>query len=346
MTPDTRILYCDCAKARVLPALVKQEVRQALGESGVAYTAVLDLCALAAHKNPLLAELAGAPSLAIAACHPRAVRWLFAAGGAPLGDEAVQYFDLREESAAEFLSTLRTLVSPVATSGPVAFTFAAESAEGAAGAWKPWFPVIDLSRCQHCQQCLGFCLFGVYGLGPDGHVEVQNPASCKTGCPACARVCPDAAIIFPKYPKAPINGGEVREDGPAEPIQLDKAALVRGDVMNALKERTKNGGRFAPDPAQVRAVQERLAHLSEGQRGPDVMLGAMGALAAKPPAQPLAESGAPPAQLGAPPAELGALHAELGAPPAELGAPLAQLGAPPAQLGALQAEPPAGTEPA
>ena len=61
----------------------------------------------------------------------------------------------------------------------------------------------------------------------------------------------------------------------AEPIQLDKAALVRGDVMNALKERTKNGGRFAPDPEQVRAVQERLSHLSQGQRGPDVMLGAL-----------------------------------------------------------------------
>jgi hypothetical protein len=113
MKPDSRILYCRCAYAGTLPPHVKQEVRQALRESGLSHCAVPDLCELAARKAPLLAELAGASRLTIAACHPRAVKWIFAAGGAPLRDEAVEYLDMREASAEQLLGSIRDL----ATSG-------------------------------------------------------------------------------------------------------------------------------------------------------------------------------------------------------------------------------------
>jgi NAD-dependent dihydropyrimidine dehydrogenase PreA subunit len=64
-----------------------------------------------------------------------------------------------------------------------------------------WYPVIDGSRCINCQHCLQFCLFGVYELDANGKVQVLNPDQCKPGCPACARICPQSAIMFPLYEK-------------------------------------------------------------------------------------------------------------------------------------------------
>jgi Pyruvate/2-oxoacid:ferredoxin oxidoreductase delta subunit len=295
MKRELRILFCHCAYANILPSQMKQDVLRALEESGLSYDAVPDLCELAARKAPLLSELAGAPGLTIAACHPRAVQWLFAAGGAPLRDEGVEFLDMREASTEQLLHSIHDLASDAKAAGcsegissvhlPAtgSDSVSLEEEKMKAPAWEPWFPVIDYARCQNCQQCLGFCLFGVYGVGPDGKVQVKNAASCKTGCPACARVCPEAAIIFPKYASAPINGGEVKEgDSSIEPVKVDKTALMGGDLLKVLHERGKNGSRFSPDPDQIRAVQERLAHLAGSRRPIDVPLSA---LTSKPPAR-------------------------------------------------------------
>jgi len=64
-----------------------------------------------------------------------------------------------------------------------------------------WYPVLDYSRCVNCKQCLQFCLFGVYTLDGAGKVTASSPDNCKPGCPACARVCPSGAIMFPLYEK-------------------------------------------------------------------------------------------------------------------------------------------------
>ena len=60
-----------------------------------------------------------------------------------------------------------------------------------------WYPVIDQERCQNCHECAEFCLFGVYEKTTDGNIRVANPDACKPGCPACSRVCPAQAIMFP-----------------------------------------------------------------------------------------------------------------------------------------------------
>jgi NAD-dependent dihydropyrimidine dehydrogenase PreA subunit len=66
-----------------------------------------------------------------------------------------------------------------------------------------WYPVIDAPRCTNCHHCFQFCLFGVYELDEAGQVHVAQPDSCKHGCPACSRLCPASAIIFPLYDQDP-----------------------------------------------------------------------------------------------------------------------------------------------
>jgi Pyruvate/2-oxoacid:ferredoxin oxidoreductase delta subunit len=135
------------------------------------------------------------------------------------------------------------------------------TATGAAqhGAWKPWFPVIDYDRCTNCMQCLSFCLFGVYGVDADSHIQVQNNDNCKTNCPACSRVCPEAAIMFPKYKAGPINGDMVSTaDLNREKMKIDISALLGGDVYSMLRERSiKAKSRFSKERDSDKALAER-----------------------------------------------------------------------------------------
>ncbi len=127
------------------------------------------------------------------------------------------------------------------------------------GAWKPWFPVIDYSRCTNCMQCLSFCLFDVYGVSPDGKIQVRNQDNCKTDCPACSRVCPEVAIMFPKYRHAPINGDEVSADDlRREAMKVDISALLGGDIYGMLRDRSaKAKSRFSKERDEERALKER-----------------------------------------------------------------------------------------
>jgi len=132
-------------------------------------------------------------------------------------------------------------------------------------AWKPWFPVIDYDRCTNCMQCLTFCLFEVYGVDKNDKLTVQNQSNCKTDCPACSRVCPEVAILFPKYKKGPINGDVVRqEDIQREAMKIDISALLGGDLYNSLKTRSAEARkRFSTERDESRALLERKRCLKE-----------------------------------------------------------------------------------
>lgn len=69
-----------------------------------------------------------------------------------------------------------------------------------------WYPVIDFSRCTNCMECIDFCLFGVYGADVAETILVEQPDNCRKGCPACSRVCPENAIIFPQHKTPTIAG--------------------------------------------------------------------------------------------------------------------------------------------
>jgi NAD-dependent dihydropyrimidine dehydrogenase PreA subunit len=131
--------------------------------------------------------------------------------------------------------------------------------------WLPWFPVIDYQRCTNCMQCLSFCLFDVYGVDAAGKIEVRNEEKCKTNCPACSRVCPEVAILFPKYKKGPINGDVVRaEDAAKDNVKVDISALLGGDIYASLRQRFDGAKkRFSTERDESKALLERKRCLKE-----------------------------------------------------------------------------------
>jgi Pyruvate/2-oxoacid:ferredoxin oxidoreductase delta subunit len=110
-----------------------------------------------------------------------------------------------------------------------------------------WYPVIDYSRCTNCMECLDFCLFGVYGVDTLDRLVVENQDSCKKGCPACSRVCPEHAIMFPDYKTPAIAGAPVGSIGG---LKIDLSKLFGGEdaLSIAAQERDRelvNDGRAA-----------------------------------------------------------------------------------------------------
>ena len=101
-----------------------------------------------------------------------------------------------------------------------------------------WYPVIDYSRCTNCMECIDFCLFGVYGVDQLDRILVEEQDNCKKGCPACSRVCPENAIIFPHHKTPAIAGA----DGEVGGLKIDLTKLFGGDtgesaIEMAVKER-------------------------------------------------------------------------------------------------------------
>jgi Pyruvate/2-oxoacid:ferredoxin oxidoreductase delta subunit len=148
------------------------------------------------------------------------------------------------------------------------------------GGWKPWFPVIDYTRCTNCMQCLSFCLFEVYGVSADRKIQVQNQNNCKTECPACSRVCPEVAIMFPKYRHGPINGEPVNEDDiRREAMKVDISALLGGDVYAVLRDRSARAtSRFSKERDDERALKERQNCLVALRQALDVPADVLAAL--------------------------------------------------------------------
>jgi NAD-dependent dihydropyrimidine dehydrogenase PreA subunit len=101
-----------------------------------------------------------------------------------------------------------------------------------------WYPVIDYSRCTNCMECIDFCLFGVYGVDKVDRILVEHQDNCKRGCPACSRVCPEHAIMFPDYKTPAIAGAPV---GNISGLKIDLSKLFGGGdaIAIAAQERDR-----------------------------------------------------------------------------------------------------------
>lgn len=111
-----------------------------------------------------------------------------------------------------------------------------------------WYPVIDYSRCTNCMECIDFCLFGVYGIDAQEIILVEQPDNCRKGCPACSRVCPENAILFPEH-KAPAIAGDPNTTAGASKLNLSEL--------------------FGAPIADATAAQERDDHLRAAGRPPE-----------------------------------------------------------------------------
>jgi NAD-dependent dihydropyrimidine dehydrogenase PreA subunit len=133
----------------------------------------------------------------------------------------------KQQAAAPVLVELGTNLR----SGNGAASFAAEELLQPAG--RRWYPVIDYSRCTNCMECIDFCLFGVYGVDGQERILVENQDNCKKGCPACSRVCPEQAIMFPDYKTPAIAGAPV---GAVGSLKIDLTRLFGGEQKDALSQ--------------------------------------------------------------------------------------------------------------
>jgi len=107
MADKPRILFCHCNYAQVVPPEVKAGVLEKLCASGQAFEAVADLCEMSARRDPALNRLAdGEAPVKVAACYPRAVKWLFGSCKAPLDGERTEVVNMRELSTEDAVEAL------------------------------------------------------------------------------------------------------------------------------------------------------------------------------------------------------------------------------------------------
>jgi len=106
MVQKHKILYCRCAYAKIIPEDVKDKVLKKLIDSGRSFKAVTDLCEMSAQKDPELKDLVEGKEIKIAACYPRAVKWLFSAAGFPISGKNVEILNMRVEKAENIVCQL------------------------------------------------------------------------------------------------------------------------------------------------------------------------------------------------------------------------------------------------
>jgi NAD-dependent dihydropyrimidine dehydrogenase PreA subunit len=250
MTEKDLIIYCKCIHRDLVSNESREYILKNLLQTGLKVMAVDDLCGLAARHDPLLKAWAQGHKLFIIACYERAIRSLFAMADADLPDDGtVKILNCRTISLEKIMDAVKkgSITESAMNIDNIEYS----------GKQEPWFPVIDRSRCRSCKLCFNFCLFGVYSVDDKGNVRVSKPDNCKNNCPACARVCPTRAIIFPKIDQSPINGDEVDESKISpSPARLD--LLQEEDIYTMLRNRSSRGQRFSPEPGPKTGLLEML----------------------------------------------------------------------------------------
>lgn len=221
---NIRVTICACASRSFIDKEKVVGIAAAMKNNGYNVVVEADLCRKVMEASPDMPDIAKGT---IMACYPRAIRshlnWL--------GLEAGQIMDIRSSSSKDVLSQFGiTALQDIQDVSELRQEIEGYPVENGTDAW---YPVLDKTRCIECGKCHDFCLFGVYTI-ENKQVRVVKPQNCKNNCPACARICPSKAVIFPKYEKSPINGG-LQEEEQFNPNEMD--TMYRERLRYKLQQR-------------------------------------------------------------------------------------------------------------
>lgn len=120
-----------------------------------------------------------------------------------------------------------------------------------------WYPLIDKTECIGCLECVNFCLFGVYTIGQNEQPLVDQPDACRNGCPACSRICPGAAILFPMHETPDIAG-----DSPAEEVRSRQNANTADSERSRHTLKTDIAETKIPDKDELDSLVDEVDNIS------------------------------------------------------------------------------------
>ncbi len=246
-----KIILCKCIHNNLLDTKKVETIESDLTKIDCHVILVDDLCGAIINKNSdILDAINSDAQTVIMACPKRAVEWLLKSAEINIDLNKPEYINLHTASP-DVVSNLN-LGEVIDSQKPPQINI--QSTDN----WVPWFPVLDFDRCTHCKQCMSFCLFKVYEVDADDRVVVKNPQNCKNNCPACARICPEIAIMFPKLNESPINGDVVTADDESKNLRLDLDKINDGNMYDALKARNaKNRAKLLKRSNIEKALEER-----------------------------------------------------------------------------------------
>lgn len=255
MMDERLILFCRC-RARHETAGWVEAARMVTGHQETCHYMLDDLCGLCTeHPEKISSLINGARQVLLIACHSRAVKLLLYNAGVE-GVEKIRFFNLLEQDPTGLITVIGDFIGDTMTipSDGAPRTRLLQSNLS----WPAWYPVIDDSRCNRCGQCADFCLFSVYRKSGD-NVTVTHPQNCKNNCPACARICPAVAIVFPKYAGGGAIGGSEGFDERSEiqRMQQDTDKILGDDIYQALEQRKMKRRTIIREDSLQKAITER-----------------------------------------------------------------------------------------